>query len=493
MHEVKQILKVLQNISSKPTSIVQLQKGNNKESQYLTGLINGEFTSDNDAALKLYGTSQGDVRYKMLKYRVKKKLYNSLLTAEIANDHTALQKEMECIKLLNLAKLLLRQNEYQLVQNLCSKVVAITKQLEFNDHLLSAYEIELAALTNQGSLKVFNEKRKAYTETAKVVAYEKEAAALHQLVRVHLKSTVKVRKTLITELPATISRMREIVTSAKSFEAFQYYYRTSVLFYELSGDFKDLIDLTENAANQLVEGKINQTRFDIRYNAFMLVYAHLRSKEYNKGLEYASEFYNLFDITTKNWFAYMENYFLLAIHAKQYELAVMLLHRVRSNSNYNNISTYAKERWQLYTAYLYFIDSHSTLYSDFNYQSFINSITEYSKDKQGFNVAILILQFMYFLKKGDTEGLLYRIESLKKYVLTHLKDSFSLRSKLFLRLLMLTVTEDYDAASCRAKGTKHYQKLIETPTPGDAYAEIEIVPYEHLWELILDDMAKANA
>ena len=55
---------------------------------------------------------------------------------------------------------------------------------------------------------------------------------------------------------------------------------------------------------------------------------------------------------------------------------------------------------------------------------------------------------------------------------------------------MLTVTEDYDEASCRIKGAKHYQKLIETPTPGDAYAEIEIVPYEHLWELILETLPK---
>ena len=35
------------------------------------------------------------------------------------------------------------------------------------------------------------------------------------------------------------------------------------------------------------------------------------------------------------------------------------------------------------------------------------------------------------------------------------------------------------------KGQKLYQKLIDSPPPGDAYAEIEIVPYEHLWEHIL--------
>jgi len=490
MQEIQKLLKVIQGVSSKNSLDANLIKNKGLEGLFLSGVIQGNFANDKSAAQLLYGSEQNDVRYKMLKHRVKKKLYNKLLTIEINSNLTALQKEMECVRLLNIAKLLFKQLEYPLSISISNKVISIAQDYEFNEYLLQAYEIEIAAFTNQGLLKAFNDAREKYLYYLHLVNLEKEANVLHQLAKAHLKSTVKIRKNLLKELPAIISRLEDILAEAYSFEIFLAYYRTSILYYELVGEFLQIIKITKDAAQKVQEGKINPIRFDIKFNTYTLIYAHFRTKDYSTGLMYASDYYSLFDPSNKNWFAYMENYFLLALHAKQYELASVLLHRVRTNSSFYIINNDAKERWQLFTAYLYFVKPAYPVLEGFNYQKFITSITEYSKDKQGFNVAILILQFLYFLKKGDTEGLLYRIESLKKYILTHLKDSFSLRSKLFLKLLMLTVTEDYNEESCRIKGAKHYQKLIETPTPGDAYAEIEIVPYEHLWELILETLPK---
>ncbi|MHC2992590.1 hypothetical protein OB13_13720, partial [Pontibacter sp. HJ8] len=224
---------------------------------------------------------------------------------------------------------------------------------------------------------------------------------------------------------------------------------------------------------------------DLIYNNFVLVYAHLRAKDFENGLYYAELNLPLYKTSSQNWFAYMENYFLLAVHAKQYTLGNLLLQKVFNNNAFKNIPTTAKERWMLYQAYFRLVYSEATSISQEAKNPYLLSLPEYSKDKLGFNVAILTLQFIYLLEKGDAEALLYRIESLKKYISTHLKDVFSLRSKLFLKLLMLVVTEDFDVVQCRQKGENLYKKLMATPAPGDAYAEIEIVPYEHLWDLIL--------
>ncbi|GAB3812928.1 hypothetical protein GCM10028895_04450 [Pontibacter rugosus] len=37
----------------------------------------------------------------------------------------------------------------------------------------------------------------------------------------------------------------------------------------------------------------------------------------------------------------------------------------------------------------------------------------------------------------------------------------------------------------RTKGEPLLRKLEVTPFPGDAFTEIEIVPYEHLWDFFL--------
>jgi hypothetical protein len=112
----------------------------------------------------------------------------------------------------------------------------------------------------------------------------------------------------------------------------------------------------------------------------------------------------------------------------------------------------AKERWALYRSYLYFVNPSESLYTDFTYQTLINAVPEYSKDKQGFNVAILILQYLYFLKKRDLESLLHRIEAMRKYAGTHLRDNFSDRAKALFKLLMIPVKEDFKPMYCRKKG-----------------------------------------
>jgi hypothetical protein len=56
---------------------------------------------------------------------------------------------------------------------------------------------------------------------------------------------------------------------------------------------------------------------------------------------------------------------------------------------------------------------------------------------------------------------------------------------MMFRLLALTVKEDMDYSQSKKKGRYFYDKLQVTPSPGDAYAEIEIIPYEQLWEITL--------
>lgn len=492
MQEIVKLLNILGSVSDKSNILIKSYKPNSLEYKLLNKASFNKSISDRDAALDLYGVDQTDIRYKMLKHRIKRKLYNYLLTAELNNAHDVLQKEQECLRLINLSKLLLRKFQFDIALGLSNKIKNLANTYEFNEIVLNALEIESLCLSNNDTFKKFIKVKEKEKSLKKIVNLEKEAISMYQTSKVLLRSTVKIRKKHLQELPQILNRLKSIWDSIQSFEAYNAFFRTSILNYELNGDFGEIIRITEEADEFIKSGKVNSLRFDQKYNAYILVYAHLRNKSFERGLKYAEKFTPYFDETTLNWFSYMENYFLLALHAKQYELSSLLLRKVQDNSQYKELRKNSNERWQLYYTYLYFLKPDLLIEQEFKYQKFFNSFTGYTKDKQGFNVAILILQFIHFLNKNDSEALFYRIESLKKYSSTHLNDASSLRSRLFLKLLMLTVTEDFDAEACRIKGAKSYQKLSETPTPGDAYAEIEIIPYEHLWEMILDILEERN-
>ena len=492
MEELHKIVKLVTN-SSSLSLVLPVSNGRlSKEDILYEGIKNGEYSSDEDAAKRLYNSGPNDVRYKMLKHRLKKKLLNNLLFFDYSRVGTKnyLVKEQACLLMLQQAYTLKLNYEFDLVLSLVAKIIAIAEEYDYTNHKASALELAAACYSEKGNLKQFNTVLPELETALHKRNLESKATNLFQSVSVNLKKSVTARRRLLPKLPAYIESLEALWSEAKTFATFEAYYKTSISYYELTGSFDKIIEMTVNAGKWVEKGTVNALRFESNYNKFVLVYAHLRNKDYLNGLQYAEKYALDFKEGFMNWFAYMENYFLLALHSNQLSLSELLLHKVLSNSSFSKISNTAKERWSLYQMYYRVLSLNSEKPDNIYINPYSLSLPEYSKDKLGFNVAILILQFIYFLQKGDAEALLYRIESLKKYILTHLKDAFSLRSKTFLKLLILTVTEDFDAHDCRIKGQKLYQKLIETPTPGDAYAEIEIVPYEHLWEHILSILDK---
>ena len=456
-----------------------------KEGLFTEKLIHGNYETDEEAALDLYGSNPNDVRYKMLKHRLKKKFYNSLFLINYQKLKTKpyVQAEQECFLLLHHANLFLKQINYKLAELNAKKTISLANEYDFTNFKIASLEIILFCNSESGSFKSFNKNKKKLEALLRKKAYEREAVNLFQEIKIKINRSIKSRREYLPQFAIDIKRLEILWKNCRTFDSFNAYYKTHIAYYELIGDFSKIVELTILSEKLLERGEVCANRFDAGFNKHVLVYAHLKAAKYEEGLFYAEKFLNDFS-ETHNWFNYLENYFLLALHSQKYSLASNLIDKVVSNSSFNKVSATAKERWFLYQAYLSIIDGN--LYTKRSNNPYLISLPEYSKDKQGFNVAILILQFFYFLQRKDTEALLYRIESLKKYIHTHLKDSFSLRSKLFLKILILTVTEDFDTDNIRKKGKKYYEKLIDTPTPGDAYAEIEIVPYEHLWDLILD-------
>ncbi|TXK26896.1 hypothetical protein FVR03_21455 [Pontibacter qinzhouensis] len=489
MQELRKLLDIASYCEQGSFNLHDHQNEHSKESQLIVGVRSGKYTSDSEAVFDLYSTSDtNDVRYKMLKHRLKKKLFKILFLFDFSKTklRSYIIYEQECLQYIYQAGVLIRQTEYDISNKLLNKASAISKKYDFTKLTVSVLDSKLAIEVEEGNLTNYLKIKEEFDFYNNKLSYETEAKSLYQKFKLNINKSVNTRKNFLPQIPTLLRRLEELWAHARTFETFEYYYRITIWYNELIGDFEKIIEFTKQVEVWLQEGLINEYRNEPQFQKFILVYAHLRAKIYDTGLSYAIEYKESFDPNFPNWFSFMENYLLLAAHARKYELAQQIIIEVHQNRAVQKITKNARERWALYKSYLTFLNHNSINYSAFNFQSFASTVPEYSKDKQGFNVAIIILQFMYFLQKGDSEALMYRIESLKKYILAHLKDSFSSRSKTFLKLLILTVVENFDAEECLYKGEKYYQKLLETSPPGDAYAEIEIIPYEHLWEHVIE-------
>ena len=146
------------------------------------------------------------------------------------------------------------------------------------------------------------------------------------------------------------------------------------------------------------------------------------------------------------------------------------------------------QRWDLYRSYLNFVQPASRVLTARQRQvaQQMLMLPEYSRDKRGHNVAILVLQVLHYLRSRNLELVLLRLERLRKYQQRHLTEATMLRSRLFLRLLQVIVEKNFDPQKAAERGQNLLQHLRDTPPPGEAFAEVEIIPYENLWEIVLN-------
>jgi len=117
----------------------------------------------------------------------------------------------------------------------------------------------------------------------------------------------------------------------------------------------------------------------------------------------------------------------------------------------------------------------------------LNQVPDYSRDKQGTNIPIILVQILFFLADKKYNKIIDRIESLNLYSYRHLKKDENFRSQCFIRMISEMVRADFRKTGTIFRTEKLFNKLQAVPI--ETYpnsAETEIIPYEDLWAMIVE-------
>jgi len=427
--------------------------------------------------------------------RLKRKLMNNLFFVDFEKpgNHPANAPEQECLKLHYFVKVLRKKGCLEYAEKLASKLVDLATKAGFNPLVLSGLEELQYIYVQLHKPTLYQKNQEQLHYYRQLIQYEQEANDLYLDMKLRLNQSVKQRQALVPGVVSVVERLQQLWRLTQSFNVFEQYYILRLWYLELINNFEAVIQLTDEADGFCREGIIYEPCFDHRFNRYMKVYAYLRTKQYEAGLQHAEAYVESFDESDWCWFPFMENYLLLAMHQKNYELAQHLVGNVLLNPKQHKTLPLAQERWTLYRAYLYFLLPPEKADRKFDFHGLISQLPHYRKDKAGFNVAILVLQFLYFLKKNDLDSMLYRIDALQVYVGKHLSSPFSERTRTLFKLFR-ALTSNYQLKPAQMRRRCQYlsEKLASLPTVGDAYAEIEIIPYEHIWDLCLQWLPKSE-
>ena len=119
----------------------------------------------------------------------------------------------------------------------------------------------------------------------------------------------------------------------------------------------------------------------------------------------------------------------------------------------------------------------------FKLGKFLNEVPKFSKDKKGMNINILIIQILVLLKDRRWPSIVDRIDALKAYIYRHLKSESTLRSDTFLSMLAVLPKSAFQWDQVEARPAQLRNQLQQGPILS---VDFEIVPYEDLWEFVLE-------
>ncbi|WP_017731078.1 hypothetical protein [Nafulsella turpanensis] len=461
-----------------------------KDNLLYEGIINGKFDSDSQAAKIMFKSKPGNRNYRNAKGKLKQKLLNHLYFLDYdKSSYTLFEKcEYECLHSLHQCKILIREGANDVAIKLLPQLLKNAKQYECVDIVVEALTILRNEYARLGKATPFDETQEelSYYRSFKE-AIDASETDFHQIL-VYINKSVSAQNRVLSKIPDTVAVLKERAEKFKSRQIDRLVFQLQSLYNELSWNFEENIRLCSSIEEKYLRKNISEIEINLSKKEVALtkLKSYYCLKDAEQGGIYAQKVIKLFKPGTGSWFRFMEIYFLLLMKGEGYKKAGDIFRKVRTNKNYSLLPESEKDKWQIYRAFLVFVNDSKLLRWGFNLEEFVAELPDFPKEQAPYNTATLIIQYIYLLKEGNIEEVRRREEALQQYNSTHLDKRHNYRNSIFIRLLSIVTEKDFNYELIEEKGKNYFNKLENAHIPSDPETDMEIIPYEKLYCYILE-------
>jgi hypothetical protein len=477
-----------------------LKQKTSKFNEFYLALASGKLDNDLDAAQLMYGNiSPTDDKYRQLKSRFKKRLYNSLFFLDVnaASASNYNHAYFSCNKEWTQVKILQSYNSSSAAEQLARHILTTALKFEFSDIIVNCSRVLRKGAMNEENDKQYEFYDNCCKKYQEILNSEIESEELYQRTLLNYKKPKAKSKDLEDMVKGYCQILKQLSSEYNSpvnnFNRFV----VSAIYHEIKGNYEKVLNICEAAEHYIIEHPQfyrEEKQAEIAQKK-MLALMHL--KNFEKGKEQAEQYLKIFE-EDQEWFGIMEKYLLLSVHSKNYDTARELFCRVFEDKRYKSISGNEKEKWKTIEAYLCFLTWFETeneakkpkRFKQFRVRRFLEEPIIFPKGKRIFTVLLVIGQVLFLLEEGRTGEAYERIERLKGYANRLLKREEHFRIIQFVRLLQQLAKADFNYENIGVH-QKYYDRLEESPMKYRGYIdELEIIPYQDLWEMVLETVSK---
>ena len=232
-------------------------------------------------------------------------------------------------------------------------------------------------------------------------------------------------------------------------------------------------------------------------SSFLLqkITAEIMLKQYDNALSDITRAIEYVPAHSKTWMKLKEFRVQIYFLRQEYKLAWNLIKTIIRHPRFSSLSQSHKEMWYIYNAYISLAQLLNKVklspreigyFNKFRLSKFINEVPNYSKDKKGVNISIIIVQILILLQQKKYHELDHKIEAFMKYKSRRL-SSISSRTDFFIKIINSLRICSYQKKQFIKKSKPYYNKMVGVKTNLlDKVQEFEVIPYEILYDFIIE-------
>lgn len=495
MKNLKELVQVVSQNKVKRIELLNLRKHQTSKVNALYYLISdGAALSDDEAYETLYPTSKSRSAYNNLKSALRDKLINTLFFIDTSKGNYSDRQTayFEAHKEYAAAQILLAKNAHNAAIDVLTKLLKKSNSFDFTElSWMTARMLRMEYSTRFGDQEKFDHFNEVVKKTAGDIELENKAEFCYGSLILNFVKNKSPKPELAKQAEQYVAELSPYLRYCK---AYKYHFFTALieLFqYTCLNHYTKVIPICDRYL------KFFQSKSYLAATPIQLLYQHklvayLQLGEYELADEVASLGQSLTEEGTFNWFNSLEYIFLLNMHTMRFDEAYNVFCQAVEHKRFKTLPSYIQELWDIYRAYLHLLVDAKMLkvkdndrkFTSFRINKFLNDLNVYNKDKQGMNVAVLIVQILFYIQKERHDDCIDRIETTDKYINRYALEANASRSYHFIQLLLATAKASFQLSHIEETIQLHLTALKGSPAAFTSqFHKIEVVPYEVLWRI----------
>lgn len=500
MKELKALIDLISRNKIKKIEVAGFTaKGQTNIQKLYNAVANDQFEKEEEAEAYFFGSQkQRRFYFQRLKRQLKERLINTLffIDANQPSFNDFQRAYYTCYKNTTAVKIMLGRHARAAAIPLAEQTLKKALIFQFTDLIFELTKLLANHYANIiGDNRKYKEYRELNTKYRQIYLAESIAEQYHIDLSSHFAKSRATMKEASEMAKLFFQELEKIPETNRSNKFYYHYYLTSLFRFESISDYPNTLLICQEALKYF-EKKGEKSSGNINVLVSFLnrsMACHIHLGQFGEGETTVKKLLKISTQGSLAWYNSLMYQMILCFQSGKYQNTLKILDQAITHKGFAHLNSNTLEFWRVLEAYVnYFItigkikDDRKKEANTFRINRFLNEVPNYSKDKQGTNISILILHILFLLHQEKFGDIIDRVESLNMYVHRYLRRDDTYRSNCFIKMLLQLPPTNFHILGVQRKAKKFLDMLHEVPlSKSSQSAEVEIVPYEVLWDCVL--------